>query len=742
MAEEEKRTRRAALDADRRRGRREWITVLVTLVVIVLLTVVQTKVVDLKGDLPVTSSILVFAIININAILILLLLFLVVRNLVKLIFERRRKLLGSKLKTKLVVAFVSLSLVPTILLFFVSTQFITTSIEYWFSIRIERSLTGAVEVGQSFTRHIGSNLIRATEGVAKGLDPVVLGRPEALKGLIESQRATHHLSAIQVYGPGLRRLAYATRSGVHIKHLAAFPAKILRRALKSKKALSHLQPAPTGDFISAVGPVLGPGKRPVAVVVVSRILPAGLAQQMDEIARGLRGYNQLKNLEGAIKLSHYITLTLVTLLTFFFATWFGFFMAKGITVPIQELAEGTKRIAGGDYDFHIDLKASDEVGVLVDSFNRMTLDLKTSKALLTDANQELQDTNLELDQRRRYMEIVLRNVAAGVISVDGSGIIRSINTSAERMLGLNAENAVGRPYTVALTEQQIKIVGGMIRDRTLIRQGAVERTVRVTMDGEDVTLLVNISLLQDESGADLGMVVVFDDTTHIEKAQRMAAWREVARRIAHEVKNPLTPIKLSAQRLKRRYSGRLGDDAALFDECIQTIVNQTDELKLLVDEFSNFARMPSINPQPASLSELCQEAVALYQEAHPGLTFSRVDDNELPMTSLDKEQMKRVLFNLFDNAVHALDGEGTVELTLTHISELGMIRLEVADDGPGIPAEDKGRLFEPYFSTKRSGTGLGLAIVSTIVSDHNGYIRVRDNEPKGTRFIIELPVRS
>ena len=252
--------------------------------------------------------------------------------------------------------------------------------------------------------------------------------------------------------------------------------------------------------------------------------------------------------------------------------------------------------------------------------------------------------------------------------------------------------------------------------------------------------MIDLTTLKDEEGRPLGVVAVFDDLTQLIKAQRVAAWREVARRIAHEIKNPLTPIQLSAQRLRKRYLERLQEDGTVFDECTRTIVKQVEELKGMVNEFSNFARLPTSNPTPNRLNEIVQEALILFQEAHKEVRFEFLP-RELPVFNIDKEQMKRVLINLIKNSLAAVGKEGEIKIRTGYDPKLQMVRLEVSDNGHGISDEDKGKLFEPYYSTKKSGTGLGLTIVNAIVADHNGYIRVRDNLPKGTTFLIELPVR-
>jgi two-component system nitrogen regulation sensor histidine kinase NtrY len=255
-------------------------------------------------------------------------------------------------------------------------------------------------------------------------------------------------------------------------------------------------------------------------------------------------------------------------------------------------------------------------------------------------------------------------------------------------------------------------------------------------------LLISLNVLRDDRGNYLGIVAVFEDLSEIEKAQRMAAWREVARRIAHEVKNPLTPIQLSAQRLKKRYGEKLdGSDGRVFQECTGMIIKQVEEIKRLVNAFSNFARMPTANPTPQDLNSIVEEALTLYKEAHKDVGFVFKKAGELPVFDLDREQMKRVMINLLDNAIEAINGEGKVSIKVDYDKALQLARIEVADNGRGITSENKMRLFEPYFSTKKQGTGLGLAIVSSIVTDHNGFIRVQDNKPRGVRFIIELPVR-
>lgn len=732
---------------DLRRRRRERYLIISLFVVISFLSFLGIKVFDVGLELPFSSSIFVFILININVILLLLLLFFTVRNLVKLLFERRKNIMGARLRTKLVFAFVSLSLLPTIILFFVSVQFISSSIEYWFNLQVEQSLKTSLEVGQDYYNRItdetlsfGNNLSRVIS--YEGL--MLLSRQEGLEKFIHEKQKEYHLASLEVFSKKLISRAISLDHRIDLSVFKGPGADILRENLEKVTDSQHIQSLPHGDLVSGIVPIFSrtESKAVVGLIVLSRFVPGSFVNRLKAISRGLQEYRQLKMLKKPMKISQMITLSIVTLLIIFSSVWFGFYLSREITIPIKELADGTDRIASGDYDFFIDLEAKDEIGGLVNSFNRMTMDLKTGKDKLEEANKELIKSNIELEQRRLYMEVVLANVAAGVVSADVDGRILTINKSAEKMLKIKADEIIGSNYKGILSEDYIRIIDGFLRDEGLFRKGFLERQIRLNVENRGLTLLVSLNVLRDDRGNHLGFVTVFEDLSEIEKAQRMAAWREVARRIAHEVKNPLTPIQLSAQRLKKRYAEKLDSkDVEVFHECTDMIIKQVEELRLLVNEFSNFARMPAADPSPADIREIIKEALSLYREAQKDVNFVFNDSNGVPIFNLDKEQIKRVMINLLDNAIGAIGGKGDVVVNLLYDKVLQMVRIEVADNGRSISPENKMRLFEPYFSTKKQGTGLGLAIVNTIVSDHNGFIRVQDNKPKGTKFIVELPVR-
>lgn len=732
---------------DLRRRRRERYLIIFLCVVISSLIYLGMRIFHLGQALPFSSSIIAFALININVILLLLLLFLIVRNLVKLLFERKKSIMGARLRTKLVLAFVTLSLLPTVILFFVSVQFISSSIEYWFSLQIERSLKSSLEVGQDYYKEITDEILSFGNNLGRVITYegfMIPSRKEKLEKFIDEKRKELGLASLQVFSTKLDLMAVSKDHRIDLSAFKGPGPDILKKSIEKGADSQYIQPSPHGDLVSGIVPVFSrtASKAVVGLVASAKFVPGAFVNRLQAISKGLQDYRQLKMLKTPIIASHMITLSIVTLLIIFSSVWFGFYLSKEITVPIKELAEGTNRIASGDYDFFIDLETKDEVGMLVNSFNRMTMDLKTSKNRLEKANKELMGSNLELEQRRLYMEIVLANVAAGVVSADAGGKILTINKSAERMLDIRAEEIIGKQYKEILSDDYCKVIDGFLKDGALFQKGYMEKQIGLSAGNRRLTLLVSLNVLRDDRGRFLGLVVVFEDLSEIEKVQRMAAWREVARRIAHEVKNPLTPIQLSAQRLKKRYGDILdGEDAEIFDECTGMIITQVEELKRLVNEFSTFARMPAANPSPSDISEIINEALSLYRETHKEVDFVFNDSKEVPVFNLDREQIRRVMINLFDNAIEAIEGKGKVVIDLHYDNILKMVRIEVVDNGRGISPENKARLFEPYFSTKKQGTGLGLAIVSTIITDHNGFIRVKDNKPKGTKFIIELPTR-
>lgn len=728
---------------EHKRRRREWYIITAAAAAIFALTYIESHIASIGGNLPAATNVIVFGLININIILLILLVFLILRNFVKLIFERRSRIIGSRLRTRLIAAFVGLSIIPTFLLFFVVIGFINKSIEGWFGIRVEDSLRESLELGQNYYKDTSDKMVSYAHQIGMKITEGGLTQDEdKLRIYLEKTMAETGVSSIEVFSIGRQRIGYIIANHVTQNMVPDISTEAITDAFKGNAA-SFIQTLENGDVVRGTAPVFSADHKSVqGVVAVNYYISRSLIARMKEISTAFESYKQLKILKTPLKASYFTTLLIITLVIVFFAIWIGRYMAKEITVPIQQLAYGTTEIANGNMDYQIAIEAKDEIGVLVKSFNKMTGDLKATKTRIEEANIDLKKTNAELEQRRRYMEIVLSNVAAGVVSIDRDGKVTTVNRIAEELLGLTQGMAFGKNYRDILRPKDEDFLNAMIAEMKESGIENLERQIRIDLKGKTMPVLLNLTILKDDDGNYLGMVAVLEDLSNLLKTQRMMAWKEVAQRIAHEVKNPLTPIQLSAQRLSKKYRDRFaGEDGQVFDECTRTIIRQVDGLKTLVNEFSNFARMPSANPAPNNMNDIIKEAAALYRGVSKNISFSLSLDEKLPMLEIDRDQMKRVIINLLDNSIASLDGSGMIIIETSYDKGYKIATVEVADTGCGISEEDKPRLFEPYFSTKKTGTGLGLAIVSEIIADHRGYIRVKDNIPRGTRFVIELPVK-
>ncbi len=697
-------------------------------------------------SLPISGDILIFGIINLNVILVLLMLFLVLRNLAELFFESRENILGSKLKSKLVISFISLSLIPTILLFFVSLQFVSTSMDYWFNSNIEISLQNSLDLAKSYINETKEEVDTLGAAVEKNISllqetkPGTTGFEKDLELFLKAYDTRNALSFSLITNQ--RNKIFTVSSPLlSSQKLPPILHATLDRIKTSGNKEIITQDSTAGELVRRINQIHASWAPDEEIFLVTTLLiKKEQLDRLDLISKGIEDYRQLKFLKKPFKFWILIVLLIVTLLIVFSAIWFGLYIAKSITGPLDKVVMATRRVADGDLNFVLEKESNDEMGLLVDSFNTMTSNLNASNAKLADAHNALQQSSMESDARRRYTEIILQNVEAGVISLDKEGRITTINRFAEKLLNIGAAFFLGREFSQVLPKDHAAIIENFIKEITITGKSSVREHLNISVLKENFSLLVTFTRLENEEGEPLGFVLVFANLTELEKMQRMAAWREVARRIAHEIKNPLTPIQLSAQRLRRRFPEILKEENSIFDQCTSTIIKQVDEIKILVSEFSQFARMPKINRAPADITAMINETLFLYKQAHGDISFTVKCEDTIPIFSFDIEQLKRCFINLFDNAVAVLPDGGIVETILSIGNDGESIFIQVGDSGPGINKDEKLKLFEPYFSTKKTGTGLGLAIVSTIISDHNGYIRVLDNTPHGTIFTIELPL--
>jgi two-component system nitrogen regulation sensor histidine kinase NtrY len=701
-------------------------------------------------ELPVASNIVVFALFNLNLIVFLLLLVLLFRNLVKLWFERRQQVIGAKFKTKLVFAFLSLALTPAILIFITASNFINKSIEGWFKPQVERPLDQALAIAQTYYHNLESTALRHGQQIARIIDQERLleeSKREVLAAYLVEQQEQLGISTITVFKADGQEVVHVKDPGLGEVATRDVSESQLRRGLGGSE-VTTVRELPSGDLIEAVIPIWlsrAPAttlreRRLAGVVVVGTHVAERLESKIRGISQAFKEYKQLRLLKNPIKGIYILLFLLLTLIIVFSFAWFGLYLARGITGPIEQLAEGTREVAAGNLSYKVQARADDEIGTLVESFNRMTDDLLESKRRLEEAYLDLQDKHTELEDRRRYIETVLEAIATGVVSFDPDNRLTTMNRAAMRMFGLDGAAALGRPLEEIFASGDLRDVALLVQRVRRARTGTVEQELHVRGRAGSVSLIASATALRGPDGAYAGVVLVFDDLTELLKAQRLAAWREVAQRIAHEIKNPLTPIQLSAQRLRRRLARDPGQDQRLVTECTETIIQEVDGLKRLVDEFSRFARMPALAPRPTDLRPLVESVAALYRESHPALRLTTRYADALPLLEVDPDHIKRAVLNLVDNAVEAVAGAGNVDVEVAHPADGGSVQIVVSDDGPGISAEVKDKLFLPYFSTKTNGMGLGLPIVSEIAIEHGGAIRVEDNLPCGSRFVFDLPV--
>lgn len=712
-----------------------WLTFLLVLLLISLGTI---YVKGIRAS-PLSSNILVLTVMNLNIILLILTVILLSRNLIKLYFERNLPHLGTSFRTRLIFAFVGISLIPSLILFFVATVLISTSIENWFSIQAERALNDSLGVGKAYYQQESDLALRHSRRISQELSKIdlsVLSHGE-LQEMINQKKNSLDVDGVDLYftSPKIKPI-HTSRSA----YTGDLPDDLLNQKAREKEFHTLIETGQGHLIISGVPFSTLPGKEMRGWILIRMLVPQNMVSIIEDISGAYEEYRQFKTFKNPIKGSYILSFLIITLVIMFSATWFGFYLARGITVPLLKLAEGTQEVAQGNLDFKIDIRAKDEIGTLVNSFNKMTSDLKTNKTQLEEANFSLKTSNLELDQRSTYIEAILENIGTGVISINQEGVVKTFNRAAEKILNLKANEMIGKPYREGFKPLHLNSLVKSFEKKIEKQKINLEEEIQIKIDQKQVTLKMILTSLFDHDGAFLGVVIVFDDLSALLKAQKMAAWQEVARRLAHEIKNPLTPIQLASQRVRKKFFEHAPDFDTVFDESTNIIMDEVNSMKAMVDEFSQFARMPISQPQPLAVHRLIQDMITLYRNAHKDVQFETSFDEALITLHADAEQLKRVFMNLFENALEAMHYSGKLRIVTKLLQEQNMAVIEMSDEGTGIQPDDMDKLFLPYFSKKKSGTGLGLAIVHRIITDHHGSIRIENNVPKGTKVIIELPV--
>lgn len=700
----------------KKRQREIWIAVLL-IGLLVGLTALEVQMTRTSSSLPFVTSVFFFGLINVDLILVIAICWLIFRNIGKVFMERRRRVLGASLKSRLVASFLSFSIVPTLVLFAISSLYINNTFDKWFSIKIQNTLQGSLEITRTYYRNSERLALHFAEHLAKML--AKRGAPPTPE-FLESQRALLALDSIEYYEDPFAPAISATVVETGRELPPRLAVDLLDRAVAGERVpvMQHLS---GGDLVRSL--VRVPSRDGASgILVVSSYVPISLVNKVDEIASVFEDYKDTNPLKYPMKTVYFVILTMITLVILLVAVWLGVYLARQLTDPVERLVRGAEEIREGNLDVKIDPSGQDEIATLITSFNRMTHDLRNHRH--------------ELEKRRQELEAVLAAVGTGVLVVDSGGVITTYNRAVANLLDFPEEKALGRRVAELPTEK----FGELFQ----VVQTPQHKQWTLSSRGQARSLQAVSTVLIDRY-TQAGMVVAIDDVSHVAKDQREMAWREVARRIAHEIKNPLTPIKLSAQRLQRRFEHFTGRDAALLKECTETIVQHTDELKEMVNEFSSFARFPEINPTLGDLNATVEDVFKLYAQAHTDPQFELMLEPKMPRFAFDREQIKRVLINLIDNAVGAVKGEtprkahGKIVIETHHHVGLRIAAIQIRDNGPGISEEALARIFEPYFSTKSDGTGLGLAIAKRIINDHNGFIRVQSTPGHGAQFVVELP---
>jgi len=663
------------------------------------------------------------------------------RNLLKLYAERRQGVAGSKFRTRLVVVSLLLSFLPVLAMFWFSYGLLNRSIDKWFSQPVEEVRADTAAMAALLYDYAGQNATSEAQSIAQS---------EEFQRAFASGIVSEANAELREHLPTLRGgFALALMNGNVAASLNTPAAWLnMKTSLPVQAALlgehPHFQWGQT-DYIVAAA------KLKQGAVLVAMPLPPKFAETARQIQDSQKRYIELAAKRKLFRRTYIGFLLLLTVLVLFASTWLALLLSKLVNRPVAALAAGTEAISKGQLDYRVDIRATDELAELVQSFNSMAEQLESSRHQIEASSRDVGNANEALERRRRYIETVLESIPTGVISIDAARRVTLANAAFSRMFYLERSEYVSPATLVNLPLRDVMPADVLADLEPLLRRadrmGITAANIELALPRAQLNVAVTVSALRHAADADegLGYVLVFEDLSDLLRAQKQAAWREVARRVAHEIKNPLTPIALSAERIHRHLRRGTAPDAASLEvirTCAETIRNAVETVRALVDEFSVLARFPASRPQPASLNDLVEGALIMFNGRLEGIRVRTELAHDLPAVMADPEAIKRAVANLVDNAAEAMQDAILKEITISTslVASRDAVELVVSDTGQGVSRDVKERLFLPYFSTKQRGTGLGLAIVSRIVEDHHGSIRVEENKPVGSRFVVELPV--
>ncbi len=689
-----------------------------------ILVYLETNLPFFKKFLPISENKLIIVILNINLLLILLLLFLVSRTLVKTYIEQKRGIWGARLKTKLTVTLVLISIIPSFTLYILSGGFFQINMDKWFGQKIEDTVDDALEFSRFyyedlFQRHERVGAIIAEEIKRRKL----LNDQSALADYVQKSTSSKIPEYLVLYSPSNQFLKSSRELTPEIEKKFTNLVKSLPKGSK----IRDIESLKNGELIISGRQIMNEAGELGAVLLLGEEIEIEGTKRRKDIAIASRELQKSRPFKKILKWSFYIPLTLITLMTVFFSVWVGIKMATEIVNPIEKVKEGVSTIAKGSFDvIKLEDKGQDEIGTLVMAFNAMAKDLKIAKD--------------EIEERRRYMEIILDNVATGIISTDKVGTIQFLNKAARNILGIEKKPWTGASLKDILGDDFKKHMKFFLKEAREADHGSVTREMRLNIKNDVTYIRASLTTLKDQASKTEGFVIAFDDITHIVRAERLATWREVAKKLTHEIKNPLTPIKLSAERIRRRLLPNSHDqEKEVLDNTTSVIIQSVDDIKRIVNELTKLTHI-SHTKTMEDLNSIIDETVLLYKHLCQNISFT-CEKNAVPPFLLDRDGLKRTIINLITNSIKAIeDHQGAIKITTRYDSDKGTGIIEVSDTGKGIPNEEKSKIFDPYYTKDTDGMGLGLAIVHSIILEHHGRIRVEDNSPRGTKFIIELPV--
>jgi two-component system, NtrC family, nitrogen regulation sensor histidine kinase NtrY len=726
------------------RRRRTIIAIVLAVLIFILFTVIFSQAAfNLTFLHPDTSQqTLIFA--ALSALIFLLfvaLVFVLLRNLLKLYIESQSRVFGSRFRYKMVLGALALSIGPVIIMFIFAYGLMNRSIDRWFSRPLEDVRARAEGVASLLASYAATNANAEAVTIAHSAEVQKAYRSGNFSKVVDEMRS--HDMTLQ------GGFAVALQDGnAEAEFHTPQQWRLLRQQtpdILAPQPVAHPRSLQIGNRDYMVGSaVVGTNGK----ILVAIPLPTDYSQQLKEIEDSQRQYWELHQQRKAIRRTYMGFLLLLTALVLFASTWLALFLSKLVTRPLVALAEATRELAIGRLDYRVDVAAQDELGVLVKSFNSMAEQIENSREKIDASTRELAVANVEIEERRRHLETILETIPTGVLSLDSQRHIIRINTAFQRLLRLSEGYVLNSSTTLAdmFPEEVVHDLDHMLRRAD--RMGTTTSQMQMSTPRVQLNVAVTVSSLDPRprnSAQRLGYVIVVEDLSDLLKAQKQAAWREVARRVAHEIKNPLTPIALAAERIHRHLDRGLQPDTnsvQVIQSCSETISSSVDTLRNLVDQFSALAKFPASQPQPSDLNQVVESALIMFDGRLDGIHLQTFLTPDLPKVMADPEAVKRAVANLVDNAAEALNGSllREIHIATTLGPSRDMVELIVADTGHGVTEDVKEKLFLPYFSTKQRGTGLGLAIVSRIIEDHRGTIRVEENSPIGTRFIVELPV--